>query len=726
VSETLSKQQWVERVLGCTFAPTPEPKTSNGGKKVKFSAVVYDIPPPQNGGSQLGVGRKRSGKPIEPVGKGGPPTVVNGEGGRKLEIAQTKSGTFTFKAPPPPLREITFSGGGGKGSALPGAIYALEQSGMLKDAKVITGASVGSMTAALVAAGVTAEDFDLIANAVETTATIKEGKTVSGGKVALQGLKNFSSDKAKKLMQTLTRQEVTGNDGTQGLLTGDGLQAVVGDAMVQSVQKAYAKHAGELPKGQEPDEAIQKILDRLLNAPDGPTFMELRTLSQAMPDIKEVVISGTYKGAVDQRTNKVKEGERPQLAIFSADTEPNLPVSVAVHASASFPIAFKPVDIFLEQTGEIDRFQDGGILNNAPTLDSIGTERNVDPMPTKSGMTFVFEGDGSEALTKGEVSAKSPTEGKIIDKVVGAKNTAGEFAQNRGLADKPEDIVIVPLKYPLPPAELKKLRNKALRLLHLGGKEKDFTGLGSGTLNFDMTDEEKTMLSTMTEQATNAHIEKRREPKTTEFKTADQMLMCVSRADLASMAQTGFDGAKDALDFRDLVVDTIGDIIGRVKQLRGQDVPAAQIADDDTVKNGLALLETQAGNGVDRQGFVGRELNRTDDLEGILGAIPQNRRGTNTLKASQAVSDKLRAQTVAKNILQNVVYPKLVRQDRKGAGAEILMQMDAILRAALSPDDVNDALDIGIQHFKTKSDKRGVHGHAEFAQELADLKMKPV
>jgi len=306
---------------------------------------------------------------------------------------------------------------------------------------------------------------------------------------------------------------------------------------------------------------------------------------------------------------------------------------------------------------------------------------------------------------------------KIIDKVVGAKNTAGEYEQNRGLADKPEDIVVVPLKYQLPPTKLRKF-------LHMKGKEKDFSGLGSGTLNFDMTEEEKTMLSTLTEQATKAHIEKRREPKTTEFKTEDQMLMCIGRDDLASMAKSDFKGAKDALAFRDLVVDTIGGMIGRVKQLRGQDVPVAQIADDDTVKNGLALLETQAGDSVDRQGFVGRELNRTDDLEGVLAAVPQDRRDTNTFKAGKAVSEKLRAQDVAKNILKNVVYPKLVRQDPKGSGAEILKQMDAILRAAQSPDDVNDALDIGIRHFKTKSDKRGVHGHAEFAQSLEELLMK--
>ena len=714
MSDTVSRQQWLERVLGYSPTMGASKEKAQPKKKVSMSSVTEVLPPP-NGQMAIGT-RPRSGRPIEPVGKGGPPTVVQGDGGRQLEIAKTPSGGFTFKAPPPPVQEITFSGGGGKGSALPGAVYALEQSGTLKSAKVITGASVGSMTAALVAAGVTAEDFDLIANAVETTATIKEGKAVSGGKVLKQALKNVASNTGTKLMQALSGKDVIGNDGTEGLLTGDGLETVVSGAMTQSVQKAYSAHAGSLPDGQQPDEAIQKILDRLFDAKNGPTFMEMRQLSAAMPDIKEVVISGTYKGAVDPRTNQVKEGERPQLAIFSADTEPNLPVATAVHASASFPIAFKPLDIFLEQTHETVRFQDGGILNNAPTLDSIGTERNVDPMPTKGGMTFVFEGDGTDEMLDGKVNPKGKIGGKLIDKGIGAKNTAGEFGQNRGLADKPEDIVIVPLTYKLPPTKTRKF-------FGMDGKKKDFSGLGSGTLNFDMKDEEKTMLSALTEQATASHIQKRSEPKTTEFKDASQMLMCVSRQDLASMAQSGFEGAPDALAFRDLVVQTVQDIIKRVKKLRGDNLGAGAIAADADVKRDLQKLEDHAGDSIDRQGFVGRELNRTDELEGVLGAIPKDERN-NTLAASTAVSEKLRAQSVAKTILRDAVYPKLVVQDKKGSGGKILSQMDAILRAAQSPDDVNDALDIGVQHFSTKPDRTGLHHHAEFASRLQEYYMK--
>ena len=46
-------------------------------------------------------------------------------------------------------------------------------------------------------------------------------------------------------------------------------------------------------------------------------------------------------------------------------------VAVAVHASASFPRAFKPVDIELA-SGLVVRFIDGGVMNNTPTSSGIG------------------------------------------------------------------------------------------------------------------------------------------------------------------------------------------------------------------------------------------------------------------------------------------------------------------------------------------------------------------
>ena len=49
-----------------------------------------------------------------------------------------------------------------------------------------------------------------------------------------------------------------------------------------------------------------------------------------------------------KKGKKLKDGnDDGQLYVFDADSEPDLEVAVAVHASASFPGAFKPIDIKL-------------------------------------------------------------------------------------------------------------------------------------------------------------------------------------------------------------------------------------------------------------------------------------------------------------------------------------------------------------------------------------------
>jgi hypothetical protein len=150
-------------------ARSPTGGGDSAAKKVRFDPVVTQIP---EGGSavRIGQGRARSNAVIAP-----PPPPINarefqGAGGKKLEVVKKANGKIAYTAPPPKVGEVTFSGGGGKGTALPGAVKALYESGVLKDATKIAGASVGSMTAALVAAGITPDEFLDVADADSTTA----------------------------------------------------------------------------------------------------------------------------------------------------------------------------------------------------------------------------------------------------------------------------------------------------------------------------------------------------------------------------------------------------------------------------------------------------------------------------------------------------------------------------------------------------------------------------
>ena len=65
------------------------------------------------------------------------------------------------------------------------------------------------------------------------------------------------------------------------------------------------------------------------------------------------------------------EDTKPEMMIFSADTQPDVEVALAVHASAALPPVFKPVKIKLAN-GDVGKFEDGGVLNNAPDQRQFG------------------------------------------------------------------------------------------------------------------------------------------------------------------------------------------------------------------------------------------------------------------------------------------------------------------------------------------------------------------
>jgi hypothetical protein len=346
-------------------------------KQIRFAPVPKNIPRP-SGGVKIGVGRRRSGVVIAPAPQVAQANDFVGTGGRKITVAKSPNGVVRFTAPAPPVREITFSGGGAKGSALPGAVKALQNSGVLKDAKKIAGASVGSMTAAMVAAGATSQEFSAVGNDDSTTARIVEG--TGGTKMGM--------------LFAAIKNEVTTGSGNP--LTGKGLEDLVRDVLDQTLRKRIVEYMEQCGKDSKaPDENVVKIAKRLSGNKAGPTFLDYRQLSKVIPAIKEVVITGTYteESIIDDKGNKsgLKDGNREgQLYVFDADSEPDMEVAVAVHASASFPLAFKPVDIKLS-SGLTVRFVDGGVMNNTPTSSSIGNERKLDTVPDSRAMTFVFE-----------------------------------------------------------------------------------------------------------------------------------------------------------------------------------------------------------------------------------------------------------------------------------------------------------------------------------------------
>lgn len=686
MSETLVGDEWVKRILG--ISPVL-PKTEPSPKQVRFAQTPVEIAPPKGNPIQIG-SRGRSNAVIKQQPPPTQPKKFVGDDGRNLTVAKSPTGGILFTAPPPPVREITFSGGGGKGMALAGAVKALQENDVLKDAKVITGASVGSMTAALVAAGITADEFTEIANAQETTDRIVEGTGGTKGGLLKRAIAN------KK------------NTGDASPLTGQGLENVVREVIDATLNKRMQEYKDDCEKsGKKVDPNVSRISQILALNKDGATFMDMRQLSAVIPAIKETVITGTYTtelGTSDKESEKgfKNENESGQLYVFSADSEPKLPVAIAVHASASFPAAFKPVDIKLA-SGLTVRFIDGGVMNNTPTRSSIGNDRKLDPVPQERGISFVFEDtDGvSSGLLQGKVTPSVGKGARVIDWFVGSNHKGAEYGKDSDLALRPEEIVVVPLLLPPKP----------------GSKKPEFDMRG-GTLEFNVPDDIKLKFQKNTENATQAQIDREKQPKTREFASDSQMFVSVTMSDLKTMEKSKYPGAAEAVVFRDRVAEMIQKIVdGVAKAVKKDGGKTADALRDKDVTMALAELDTLAGNDVDFQGYVGREMNR-GSLDNLIDAMDKTAPPTEAMKAVFAVSNALRVQTWGDNVLKEVIYPKMKRQNEGGSGLQTLLQVEDLIRKAKTPAQLNAALKIGIDHFAKKPDARPRRGHKELAEDL--------
>lgn len=222
-------------------------------------------------------------------------------------------------------------------------------------------------------------------------------------------------------------------------------------------------------------------------------------------------------------------------------------------------------------------------------------------------------------------------------------------------------------------------------------------------------------------QVTDAHLKKQQAPQTRTFASDDQMFMSLGRDDLAALVKDGMEGAGAALDFRDKVSTILAELVKKSDEMTGD--AGAKLAADPTVKTGLADLDKLSAGNVDYQGFVAREINR-GKLDRLLEVVRKGGGKSDVLAASFAVGDAILAHDHAVTVLNQMIYPRMKDDDPDGSAGQVLMMADAILRAAKSPDDVNDALTMVIDHYKKKTDRFGRHGYKKFAADLEQYRMK--
>ena len=203
---------------------------------------------------------------------------------------------------------------------------------------------------------------------------------------------------------------------------------------------------------------------------------------------------------------------------------------------------------------------------------------------------------------------------RIADWFVGSKNAGAEYAKNKSAADKPGEIVVVPLvvDYEDPKTGKK--------------KKYDMRGTGKGTLNFSPPQKVRDDLRGMTEEATKKQIAadgKRRAPA-----NSTVTRRCSSRS-----ARRAEDDGGERLRRRQGSGEPARAKWPRwspscrkgVKKALGAGqagrLPTLQ---DKNVSMALDELDKLAGSEKEYQGYVGRELGKKADLDLMLEAAQRS------------------------------------------------------------------------------------------------------
>lgn len=280
---------------------------------------------------------------------------------------------YLYIAKAPPIANVVFSGGGAKGVVYPGVIKALEGQAI----KNVAGSSIGAITAALYASGMSGDDFK----------DITRQQDFKG----LLGSLNSHLHKTGEPLLNFLREQIP-NSILQVLKSADIAQFSDQYNKLEAKQKA-AIHT--LLQDPQQEKNIGDLLDQVkkgeIKITQPVTFSMLAALREfnATPGI-----DGAFKDLSITAVGK----ETGELYIFNAENTENLEIALASRASASLPVILEPVEIpqkYLGKYAQGDKplhFVDGGFLDNIPVS-------TVDPKQKKElGVNLGEQGQNLQTL----------------------------------------------------------------------------------------------------------------------------------------------------------------------------------------------------------------------------------------------------------------------------------------------------------------------------------------
>lgn len=242
-----------------------------------------------------------------------------------------------------------FSGGGAKGAIYSGAHEALSKGVILKGLEAVAGSSAGSLTAAMIATGISSEKYKQITKDTNLKGLLGEGFLINkDGKPLLELLRttirsNISDFLEKNDVIGLCNkrlQEIDQQKSALGSLSPSEQEESLKELTRQESVLQNIISSG----GKEVEEIRQKSLDS-----EGKIlFGDLAVLRVIAPEtFKDLLVTATRRDTGD-------------LEIFDSRNTPDVEIAMACRASASIPIVFEPVKINGKE------YVDGGYRDNIP------------------------------------------------------------------------------------------------------------------------------------------------------------------------------------------------------------------------------------------------------------------------------------------------------------------------------------------------------------------------
>ena len=224
------------------------------------------------------------------------------------------------------IERLVCSGGGAKGIVYSGCYQALETTGLLEQIHEISGASAGSIAAALIAVGMSPINFHNLS--LKTNFSELMGHRIG-----------FIIGKNKEGVCCLTKD-------------GKPLEDFIREQIIKSV-KTTIEHLVNFQSIASQHDDLKECFAKFQTENPTFTFRDLSILRRFFPnEFKRLIIPAV----------KFPSGE---IQIFNAELTPDVEIALACRASASLPVFMEPVQI--EFAGKKQKFVDGGFLDNLPT-----------------------------------------------------------------------------------------------------------------------------------------------------------------------------------------------------------------------------------------------------------------------------------------------------------------------------------------------------------------------